>query len=489
MKKNPLHILLIEDNIGDTRLIQFMLAEAQRDEFALAVVNRLSAGIDLLHRQKFDCVLLDLTLPDGYGLTTFQRLNAQAPRIPIVVFSGLDDENLAVQAVTNGAQDYLVKGQVDANLLVRSIYYAVQRKQAELALQQANEELAGWVNELERRNLQVTQLNQMGEALQRCTSFEQATQTLHQHLPRMFITYSGMLAVNPSSKAPLQVTAQWGPQPSQIREDRCLRNCPCIKNRKPNWKGGGDPACPCSEDETVIDAYCIPLLSQNDVLGMLTLVADHETPPALLERNRLSETIRRMAVTTADTTALALANLRLRDELRYQAIHDPLTNLFNRRYMEETLEREIRQSQRDNSSIGVIMMDIDRFKHFNDLYKHAGGDALLRALGRMLVNRTRGGDIACRYGGEEFVLIFPGASLEDTRRRAETIRQQAADLEITLNGRPLGRITLSVGVVAFPQYGSSSDELLQRADAALYRAKEAGRNCVVVGTLPEGSAS
>lgn len=484
MNKPRTNLLLIEDNSGDIRLIQLMLSEAHRDDFELVVVGRLSAGISQLKEHHFDCILLDLTLPDGYGLATFQRLNSQAPRVPIIVFSGLDDETLAVQIVTNGAQDYLVKGRVDANLLVRSIYYAIERKQAELALQQANEALAGWVNELERRNMQVTQLNQMGEALQRCTSFEQACQSLAHHLPRMFVTFSGLLAVSARSKAPLQIVTKWGDLPEQIELSSCLTDCPGLKTRKPIWACGPDPVCSIIDKQTTTDAFCLPLLSQDEILGLLILCADQSTPPGLLENKRLSETIRRLAVTTADTTALALANLRLRDELRFQAIHDPLTGLFNRRYMEETLDREIHQAKRAGSPIGIIMMDIDRFKTFNDRYKHAGGDALLRALGRLLINRTRGGDIACRYGGEEFVLIFPDASLEDTRNRAESIRQQTAEMEITLHNRPLGRITLSVGVVAYPDYGATPDELLQLADTALYQAKGAGRNCVIIPPLP-----
>jgi diguanylate cyclase (GGDEF)-like protein len=177
---------------------------------------------------------------------------------------------------------------------------------------------------------------------------------------------------------------------------------------------------------------------------------------------------------------MALSNLKLREALRQQSIRDSLTGLFNRRYMEETLEREIRRAEREKKPVGIIMFDIDHFKNFNDLSGHDGGDAMLRELGAYLSKSMRGGDIVCRYGGEEFVAVLPGASLEETRKRAEDLRQGVKEMPVYHLGKPLGRCTISLGVSAFPDHGLNSEIILKGADSALYRAKNEGRDKVVV---------
>ena len=182
----------------------------------------------------------------------------------------------------------------------------------------------------------------------------------------------------------------------------------------------------------------------------------------------------------ADSVALAVANLNLRETLRQQSIRDPLTDLFNRRYMEESLERELRREGRSQKPVGIVMLDIDHFKRVNDTYGHDAGDAVLRQLGHFLKEHTRGGDIACRYGGEEFILILPEASLEQTHACAEKYRQDFKVLPLLHNGRLIDPITLSFGVAAYPEHGATREAVLRAADAALYSAKHEGRDRVVV---------
>jgi diguanylate cyclase (GGDEF)-like protein len=168
--------------------------------------------------------------------------------------------------------------------------------------------------------------------------------------------------------------------------------------------------------------------------------------------------------------------------LQQQAIRDSLTGLFNRRYMDETLEREMQRAERHQHPIGIIMLDIDHFKRFNDIYGHHAGDLLLQAVGRFLRTHTRGEDIACRYGGEEFILVLPEASLEETRRRAEHIRTAMKHIFVEYSGQMLGGNTISLGAAVFPDHGTTADSLIDEADRALYRAKDAGRDCVVLAT-------
>ena len=168
-----------------------------------------------------------------------------------------------------------------------------------------------------------------------------------------------------------------------------------------------------------------------------------------------------------------------------QSVRDHLTGLFNRRYMEATLERELLRATRKHLPLGVIMLDVDDLKHFNDTWGHAAGDASLRQLGSLLLNQVRGEDIACRYGGDEFILILPDASPSVTLERAEQIVKLARWSYLQLDGQNLSAVTLSVGVALFPDHGETSATILKAADAALYRAKHAGRNRVLMAEMEE----
>jgi diguanylate cyclase (GGDEF)-like protein len=200
--------------------------------------------------------------------------------------------------------------------------------------------------------------------------------------------------------------------------------------------------------------------------------------------------VKHVAVSIGDNISLALANIKLRETLRHQVIHDPLTGLFNRRYMGETFKREIARLRRKKAPLGVIMMDLDHFKRFNDTYGHEAGDSLLESLGKFLERQVRQEDIPCRYGGEEFVLILPEASLDVTQKRAEEIRQGVSQLQVSHRGKVLEMITLSLGVAIFPEHGANEDDLLRAADNAMYQAKAAGRNRVMVaGSIVEPSTA
>ena len=219
---------------------------------------------------------------------------------------------------------------------------------------------------------------------------------------------------------------------------------------------------------------CLPLLAQGETVGLL-----HIQDLVDLSQER-AEPLQTLAVTVGDHISLALANIRLRETLRHQVVHDALTGLFNRRYLEETLEREIYRGRRKGASLGLIMLDLDHFKHFNDTYGHEAGDNLLRTLGKFLGERVRREDVACRYGGEEFVLILPEASQEIVRQRAEDIRREFPKVPVLHRGQVLESVTVSLGVAMFPDHGATGRDVLRAADDAMYRAKAQGRNRVVV---------
>jgi diguanylate cyclase (GGDEF)-like protein/PAS domain S-box-containing protein len=182
------------------------------------------------------------------------------------------------------------------------------------------------------------------------------------------------------------------------------------------------------------------------------------------------------------TERIQAQNALLKSEarLRELSVRDHLTGLFNRRYMEETLERELLRASRKGLSLGILMIDVDDFKRFNDIYGHAAGDAVLRGLGDLLLGYFRGEDIACRYGGDEFIIVLLDASREISRERAERLCEHARNVNLQFDGQTLEAVSLSIGVAVFPENGATSAEILKAADAMLYRAKHEGRGRVVV---------
>ncbi|HVW65802.1 MAG TPA: diguanylate cyclase [Nitrosospira sp.] len=167
-------------------------------------------------------------------------------------------------------------------------------------------------------------------------------------------------------------------------------------------------------------------------------------------------------------------------DLQKQIITDPLTDLYNRRFLQEYLPQEIAKAKRSSSSLAVLMFDLDFFKRINDVFGHEAGDAFLKGVAMLLQGCIRESDIVCRYGGEEFVLILSGASLDGAIKKAEKIRKAVLELDLTIRGKPLGKVSTSIGVAVYPEHGTGMEALLRAADEALYEAKENGRNRVVV---------
>jgi diguanylate cyclase (GGDEF)-like protein/PAS domain S-box-containing protein len=173
---------------------------------------------------------------------------------------------------------------------------------------------------------------------------------------------------------------------------------------------------------------------------------------------------------------------QLQEQLKEQALHDPLTGLYNRRYLEESMGREIIRAERYGRPIGIVMCDIDHFKRVNDTYGHLVGDEVLKAFAELLRTNSRGSDIVCRFGGEEFLLLFPDMPTDIAYQRAEEVRASLAAQQI---GESIVRVTASFGVAAFPVDGKTQDALISAVDTAMYQAKKAGRNRVVVASAHE----
>ncbi|MCT7960102.1 diguanylate cyclase [Laspinema sp. D1] len=352
-------------------------------------------------------------------------------------------------------------------------------KQAEATLQQANDKLIRWVEELKQRNREMALLGEMNELLQACETLEEAYKAIGIKLPQLFPSCCGGLAAIDSFKNRVETVATWGKLPGS-KPWFAPHECWALRRGRSHRVDNSPFSLFCDHfhpHPSPVESLCIPMMAQGEICGLLYLISSHP--------GRLSEGKQQLARTVSEQIALALANIKLRETLHTQSIRDSLTGLFNRRYLEETLERELQRAHRQDQSLGVVMIDIDHFKHFNDSFGHDAGDAVLRQVGELLMKNIRGSDIACRYGGEELTLILPDATLSETYRRAEQIREAIKNLVLEHRGELLGIITASLGIACFPTAGVTGDDLIRAADMALYRAKALGRDRVVTaGSYP-----
>ena len=225
-----------------------------------------------------------------------------------------------------------------------------------------------------------------------------------------------------------------------------------------------------------LDLRITPLYNDDNVMNGRLIVFRDVTDRKIVEQNL------RRAMDRLQTQLIEIGTLQ--SKLREQAIRDALTNVFNRRYLEETLERELARAERESYPLCLIMMDLDYFKDVNDTYGHEAGDVVLKALAETVMRQSRHGDFVCRYGGEEFVLVMPNIGIETARQRAEELHQIVNSLNIPYGNFNL-TTTISMGVAAYPEHGKSKEELLRAADRAMYIAKNTGRNRVVVYPEPE----
>jgi len=351
-------------------------------------------------------------------------------------------------------------------------------------LRSTNARLDETISRLQAQNSRITDIAEMVDVFQACHTTEEAYAIIGRYTQRLFPHTSGALYVFRESRNHLESAAKWGESranPEAFDPGECW----ALRRARPHVLSGLDSTTLCRHvgGQGPKASICVPLMAQGDTLGVLTLLPDEASPAPPDGGSDLAERAS-LAVSVGENISLALANLKLRETLRHQAIRDPLTGLFNRRYLEETLRREVRRAERRGSPLGIATLDIDHFKRFNDTFGHEAGDVLLRELGNLLKSCVRTEDIACRLGGEEFLLVMPDAPLEICRRRMEEVREASKRLTVSFHGEPLGVVTISVGVAALPEHGASPEELMRAADQALYQAKHQGRDRVMLAARP-----
>ena len=348
------------------------------------------------------------------------------------------------------------------------------RKQAKLHLEKINEELSALVTELQTRDREMKLINQMNDLLQACKSLDEAFRVIRMACEDLFSGQSGGMAVLHDSGQFLETFTRWGDTPL-LEDIFALEDCWAM--RRGQQHEVTDPQinmlCHHFTSPPTSGYLCLPMVVQGEMLGLFHL----EKPKEMSLEQAVNW--KQKAVTVSEGVKISLSNLKLRELMHRQANHDPLTGIFNRRYLDDTLPRELNHARRKNDPISVAMLDIDLFKKFNDTFGHEAGDLILRELGHLFKESLRQSDIACRYGGEEFVIVLVDSTQKESLKRFEKIREQINNLQIRYREQLLGRMTVSIGVVEATGNTLTAEELVAAADKALYAAKRAGRDCII----------
>lgn len=349
-----------------------------------------------------------------------------------------------------------------------------QRTRAQEDLTVANNRIADLLEEARAEASSLAHVSQFTSSVHGCSSREEVFLLIPEWLPRLLPETSGSLAVFDLSRTHAVTVADWtcSSEMGNVARECGLSsetNSACYQVRQP---------------ETV------PLVANGEALGMLTIceIASSSANEYSSANRGFSRQIQ-LAYSLAEHLALTIASLDLRENLRIQAIRDPLTGLYNRRHMQESLEREVHRARRRERSLSIMLLDIDHFKRYNDSFGHPAGDEALRLVAEVLVQNTRAEDLACRYGGEEFLVLFPECTVGQAAIRADEIRNLLKRLYIEGQENLPAMITISVGVAAYDGPEDRTELLLKRADEALYRAKHEGRDRVVIAQSSSAQAA
>lgn len=350
---------------------------------------------------------------------------------------------------------------------------ASEQRAIRQALLARNDALTANVAAMERRARELRALTELGELLQSCITELEVYPIISQALRTLFPSTSGGLYLLNSSRNLVELTTAWGETQQGGTPVFTPTECWALRRgraHEPPVDATSGVQCPHYHTLTGYVTHCIPLAAQGDTMGVLCL------KEPLGHAEGVSEEVLR-ALT--EQCALAIANLRLREALRTQSIRDPLTGLFNRRFLEDWIDREFRRSERQVRPLSILMIDFDHFKRFNDTFGHQSGDLALREVCGVIQRSVRTSDFVCRVGGEELAVILPDTSMADALQVAESLRTEVQQKIITRGSQTLDSITVSIGVACAPRDAKTSEDLMRAADMALYEAKHAGRNRVV----------
>lgn len=474
-------ILIVDDNPSNLRtLIDYL----EQYDFETSVATGGKQALRQLELFQPDLILLDILMPDMNGFDTCRHLkaNEKTRDIPVIFMTALSDTISKVAGFEAGGVDYVTKPFQHEELLARiNAHITIRALQKELQKQTVRfRELAETT--LQQRDRESTTLSRISNIFQTCHAQEETYPRVRNICQELFPSDSGYLYMLDPSQTILHLVASWEDLPIEQQEfpigpsrPLCHGNAHIIED--PNT----EMLCAYLNFHPDTTCLCVPIRTPNQLFGLIHLWIP---PSSATDTEEAGENLLTSKQTTlirlTEPYALFLENLRLREQLATEAIRDPLTNLYNRRYTEESLEREMHHAERHNAPIGLIMIAIDHVDSIQRTYGDDVRDTVLLELGTLLRRHTRAEDIVCRYSGETFLVVLPEAPLEIVHQRAEELRTIVSDLLQIRHQATVLTITLSMGVAAFPQHGRNVTTLVKNVDTALHQAKTNGRNRVVM---------
>lgn len=419
-------------------------------------------GLAVLLENRVNLVLLDLGLPGIPGLEVLARIKAGFPLTEVIVLTGQATIDSAVEATNRGAFSYLVKP-YEIDQLIIYVRRALEKQLSE-------EELARYHIELESMNAELRTLHEVSKAISQTLDTYELVNEVLQALVRTkifpFELRGGIYLVD-DGKIRLASFVSLPETLLKPCQEISLGQCLCGQAVETgeiviySLTGENGLPAPCHPEKEHYGRIIVPLKVVNSVVGLLSLYTEPET--------EVSENLLNLLASLGSQIGIALNNAKLYEQAKISSLHDPLTGLANRRFLQLQLEKSFEAAKRYQEKLSVIMLDIDHFKSYNDTRGHLEGDLLLASLAEVLVKNLRDADFVFRYGGEEFFCMLPQTDLAMACEVAERVRM-AVQAETDL--------TISLGVTSFTDDMPDKESLVRKADEALFRAKRNGRNRV-----------
>lgn len=360
------------------------------------------------------------------------------------------------------------------SLLVITFWLLLRKGQTEERDKKASRIL---IEELRSRSAEAALQNAFSQSMQLCTSLEDAYEVIGGFVDSLFPGVPGAVAFVNNSRNLVAISRTWNGGKS-LQEAFPPDSC-CAFRLSHNYYYPQESytlACRHFQDEIPNVYFCMPLVAQGETIGLLHLQINGQA----------SQQVASLAL-LADQAAMAIANLRLRDQLRVQSLRDPLSGLFNRRYLDSVFAREVDRALRQKKTLGVLMIDIDHFKGINDRFGHEVGDQVIKRVGETMQSFFRDSDIVCRFGGEEFAVLLTDTDLQGAVSRGDSFRCEIAQMTWLILGAE--RVTISMGLALCPEHGRNADDLMRCADKALYQSKAGGRNKLILAPSEDALAS